>query len=95
MTLNTLTIPPYLEAAQRISDELELRGFTTDNPSLAEGLTECLAQIIQETMEGNLIIGGEEPPDINIQRSDPEIEDEVGRLPGADGWEGDLQNQIT
>lgn len=94
MTLNTLTIPPYLEAAQRISDELELRRFTTDDPSKSEGLIESIAQIIKKTMEGNLVVGGGGSPDVS--RSDPEIEDEIGRLPGTnDGWDNDLQNQIT
>jgi len=46
-----LEIAMYLEAAQRISDELTARGFTTDNLDSAQGLIDKMADIIRGTIK--------------------------------------------
>lgn len=98
MVLNTFISPPYLNAAERVAEEFNLRGFSTDDPSKTEELVNRISQIIKETMEGNLVVKVDQPRDIfdemEIQWCDPEMEDELRRLYG-DGGDGALQNQIT
>jgi hypothetical protein len=43
----------YLEAARRVVDELELRGFTAGDAIQSFGLTDRLACIIRDTIQGN------------------------------------------
>lgn len=48
--LSTVT---YQVAAQRILEELDARGFTTDNPEQTTGLRDKITNIIKETVQGN------------------------------------------
>ena len=43
----------FSDISQQISDELELRGFTTNKPDGSKDLTKKIASIIKTYMEGN------------------------------------------
>ena len=43
----------YRKAASRILEEIESRGFTTEEPLRAVGLTDKIIDIILETVRGN------------------------------------------
>lgn len=70
----------YYEAAQKIYDEIDRRGFTAKDILRSEGLIDSVATIIYETLHGKPAV----PP--------PEPEDER-QMHMFDGWEGDLINQ--
>lgn len=70
----------FREAALKICDELDNRGFYTDDPGEAQGLEDKITQIIEETIRGNTNYSCVDAPAHEIDGS---------------GWDGDLQNQIT
>jgi len=70
----------FREAALKICDELDNRGFCTDTPESAQGLEDKITQIIEETVRGNANYSYADAPAHEIDGS---------------GWSGDLQNQIT
>lgn len=102
--LDNVTIPPYLEAANRISDELELLGFVTDEVSKSYGLVERISKIIQRTIEKNTIFSYDDMycrfrTNVTDKELDGAIleycESSYDQLSSMDGWDEDLQNQIT
>lgn len=98
-----MTIATYLEAAERIVQELETRGFTTETSENSENLEMVIAEIIQKTLQGNTnfvtVPDPCEPTDEEVEALMRELEREVSSPPppphkGNDGWDGDLQNQM-
>lgn len=75
--------PKYLEIAQKIEEELLRRNFTTDKPEKAVSLQETIVNIITETLQGN------------TNYSYDSFQDIIYPMNNEDGWENDLQNQIS
>ena len=71
----------YLEAARKILNEFESRGFTTYDTSKAKNLDGVIADIIKDTIRENF--------------NQTTLDDEVRIGLGEDGMENNLQNQIT
>ena len=67
-------------AAEKIGEELDTREFYTDNVENTRGLVDKISQIIEETILGNTNYSHADAPAHEID---------------GDGWEGDLQNQIS
>ena len=70
----------FKEIAFKIADELDARGFYTDEQENTQGLTDKISQIIEETIRGNTNYSHADAPAHEIDGS---------------GWDGDLQNQIS
>ncbi len=97
--IECLAIATYLEAAHKITEELDARGFTTDNPENADNLEMVIAEIIQNTIRGNTnfsVADGPkeyEPTDAEMEEMLSELLRESEARQCCDGWEGDLTNQ--
>ena len=51
--IESIAVATYQEAAGRILDELDARGFNTDDPMQTVGLRDKIKDIILETVLGN------------------------------------------
>lgn len=83
--VQNMALAVYLEAAKRIQNELDSRGFTTENPESIQGLTEKIAEIILQTVQGNTNYATETPVfECGCCRlpplPDPELEDLLRQL---------------
>jgi hypothetical protein len=94
--IECMAIALYLETAQKIIAELEKRGFTTDRPDDAGCLDMAIAEIIQQSIQGNTNYSEETPVhnpfECGCQRLAP-VPPELELLGVNDALEGDLQNQ--
>jgi hypothetical protein len=84
----------YLSAARAISQELDERGFSTEDSSKTDGLVEKMAEIIQQEIEGNVnweVVGEEQndPDEIALNTLLRNL-----TVNEIDGLEGDLTNQL-
>jgi len=85
----------FREVAVKIADELDSRGFATDYREGADGLVEKIEEIIRKTLTGNVNFTEATEP-VQIERDIMDLFDELiysGKI--EDGWNGDLQNQIS
>lgn len=80
----------YLEAANRVMDELEARGFSTEDPGSSYDLLETIAFIIKSTVDGNynFVV-----PDVDSQILLSENINEAAV--SFNPWNGGIQSQIT
>lgn len=82
----------YLLAARAIAQELAARGFSTEDPTKAEGFVERITEIIQQEIEGNVkwaFVGLPDPNEIALENL-------IRNLTAEElaGIEGDLENQM-
>ena len=73
----------YRLAAERIAEELESRGFVTENPTGVTGLIEKITEIIKYSIEGNVVRTEVNCGPLTDEYLDPPYP-----------WESDLQNQL-
>jgi hypothetical protein len=94
--LSILNTPPYLDIANRIAEELNARGFTTDTPSQAVNLVERISEIIRNGIEGNLVVKVDDGMDElfkDIPEYDESIIEELKWIANSNGWKSQMNEE--
>ena len=80
----------YIEAAKQIADELDRRGFATDNPNGADNLIMVMADIIRKTLQGNTNFTGadslKESELAEDKLVEAEMEEMIGKILGKQNY---------